>query len=789
MYDQWLTDEIKSWAIQLGADLVGIAPSERYAEAPVEMSPEGHLPGATCVVVVAIHHPDAAIEIGGNQHPQDCGPYAIQGTMNTKLECISFQLARRLEDAGHSVVAIPATNVWRFRPYKNVTESFAPDLSDIHAAAAAGLGEIGYSGLLLTPEYGPRQRFCCLVTDAPLAPDPLYDGPPLCDMCGECVRHCPTDAFTKETSGKHVIHIGGKQFSYCNKNKWRCSWAEHFGLDLDVQLPECVNEDTILGALDSMGRRGGAMGSCLRYCLPASLRLNDPDYSTTYRRRRRFMDERPLAEQLEDAQVTAYDRPATLTSTAVLTDRQVDLIAIVDRETCLQRGFDMRRELPDAETLIGFGFEYAETLQEPGSTDDAPRPQAAVAATLSDWSGFAQLELCQYLESLGYSALPGLHLPAKGFVPASGLAELNSEGAAVTPDFGGRVTFGCVLTSAQLQPGTHIYPIKSFDEPWAPDDLRGVLEDHTLTWGVDLFGVADPDLVSELAARYAEQVDEEAMKWSVRDTGGYHGPVLPVIERDEQRHVRGVDEVLPGARSVIVIGYHFPFNNLLLAAEPPTDAVGPYSYAVYQTNRWLRYVGLSMARALERFGFRAVVTQDLCDSGTVVANPRGPQPDALANRFAAVAAGLGHIGRHGAVITPQFGVTQRFIAVVTDAELPADAPIPIEGPCAFCDGGCVAACPVGALADETISVCADGYCEEMAEWDRLRCEWAKRYALVGDEGPRWGGQTTDLAPPEGQITPELLAFAYQQKDPIQKHFTCILEPCLKACQTRLTCEQ
>ena len=787
--DRLLTDEMKSLALTLGADLVGIASSDRYAEAPIEMSPQGHLPGATSVLVVAIHHPDAAIEIGGNEHPQDMGPYFVQGAMNTKLECISFQIARRLEDLGHRVVAIPATTVWRFRPYKNVKASFAPDLSDIHAAAAAGLGEIGYNGLLLSPEYGPRQRFCCLVTDAPLVPDPLYDGEPLCDMCGECIRHCPMDVFNKETGPKHVIRMDWKEFSYCNKNKWRCSWAEHFGLDLDAEIPAEVNEQTILAGLDTAGRRGGAMGSCLRYCLPAHLRLKDPDYSTTWRRRRPFVDERPIRERLADDTPKRPDRTLTLNVIKRLIHREADMLAIVDREICLERGFDLRDELPDAHTLIAFAHHYPPSMEDPASTQLRSRPQPVVSQTLGEWSGFAQLEICQYLEARGYSAMPGGHLADAKIVPASGLAQSFSEDAgAVVEGFDGALQFGCVLTNAPLHAATHLFPIADTPRTIPAPDLRSLVESHARKLGADLFGIAAPDLVSALAGSYRQHIDEADMQWSVRDAAGIHGPVEPVIDRCEQRHIRTADELLPGAQAVLTIGYHFPFLNILNAAEPPTDAVGPYSYAVYQANRWLRYIAVSVARMLVRLGYRAVVSQDLSDSGTLVANPRGFQPDALANRFAAAAAGLAHIGLHGAPITPQFGITQRFITIVTDADLPADEPLSSPVPCQDCDRPCLSACPVKALAEPTIAISSNGFTAELAAWDRLRCEWAKRYAMVGKEGPMWGGQTTDIMPPEGDITPELLAEAYRDKDPIQKHFTMILEPCLKACQLKLTRE-
>src|SRR3989339_323264 len=53
------------------------------------------------------------------------------------------------------------------------------------AAALAGLGEPGWSKVFLTPEFGPRQRFDILLTDAELEPDPLLKEP-ICDKCQAC---------------------------------------------------------------------------------------------------------------------------------------------------------------------------------------------------------------------------------------------------------------------------------------------------------------------------------------------------------------------------------------------------------------------------------------------------------------------------------------------------------------------------------------------------------------------------------------------------------------------------
>ena len=793
MPDAALTDKVKALALSLGADLVGIAPSERYAEAPLMMSPEGHLPGAKCVVVIAIHHPDAAIELGGERDgkndPHYSGPYGVQMAMNTKLECISFRLARFLADGGHRVVALPATNIWRFRPYKEIEESFTPDLSNIHAGVAAGLGEIGWSGLLLTLEYGPRQRLCCLVADADLEPTPLYHGPPLCDRCDMCVKWCPTDAFEKETSGERVLRIGDKEVRYCHKSKWRCSWAEHFGLDLELPQPDVITEEVILQQLAEHGRYGGEMGSCLRFCLPPHLRLRDPDYSRCYRRRRRFMDERLLADRDGDPRPPVPDRPATEHTYRLAFGMGADLVGVARQEEFDALGFDLRSVLPDANGVLVCGIHFPASLQAGDTPDDDARPEPTTASVIRDRLSFLQLDLSRYLESLGYSAMPAHGLPLELAVPAVGLGEMNDGNRAVSPEFGTRQVWTAVITSAYLERGKRAHPAvpcgSAFRrDPSRPHSSLSQIRDRLTSWGADLIGVADPSAIDALVDAWAEKIDEAELGLHVRDEGGTHGPPSPKIERRDGR-LRRVRDHLPAARSVLVIGYHMPLLNLELAAKTPAEAVGPYSYATYQVDRQLRYLAFDAARALERAGHEAVITTDLSGSGTMVANPRGAQPDALANRFAAAAAGLGHLGRHGAIITPQFGVTARFIAVVTDTPLPADEPLAAAGPCDGCDAPCIAACPVAALSgDDTIELTAGGCEARLARWDRLRCEWAKKYALVGDEGPRWGGQTTDVMPPDGPISPEDIAVAFEAKDPIQKHWTCIVEPCLQACQLR-----
>jgi ferredoxin len=294
MPERALTDEVKAVATEMGADLVGIAPVERFAEAPLPASPLGHLPGARSVIVAAIHHPDACVELSGDPTVHDMGAYGpIQGDMNMKLGSIAFAIGRLLERRGHPTMPIVPTNVWRYREWPGVPTPFTADLSQRHAGVAAGLGQIGWNGLFLSPEYGPRQRLVSIITQADLVASPMYDGPNLCDDCYLCVDKCPTRSISRERTV--TVRIGGREFTYGYLDKWRCSWSEHWGIDAYLPLPDVVEEHAIVEALAKHGQRGGAMGACLRFCMPPHLRRADPDYSPAYRRERRA--ERGVADR------------------------------------------------------------------------------------------------------------------------------------------------------------------------------------------------------------------------------------------------------------------------------------------------------------------------------------------------------------------------------------------------------------------------------------------------------------------------------------------------------------
>lgn len=67
------------------------------------------------------------------------------------------------------------------------------------AARYAGLGTIGRSGLLLSPEHGPCLRLGAVVTELPLAPTPRRGSATAkaCESCERCAAACPAGAIDR----------------------------------------------------------------------------------------------------------------------------------------------------------------------------------------------------------------------------------------------------------------------------------------------------------------------------------------------------------------------------------------------------------------------------------------------------------------------------------------------------------------------------------------------------------------------------------------------------------------
>lgn len=744
--DAILTRMVRSKAVALGADLVGVAGIARFGHAPARMSPQGIMPTARSVVVMAVHHPDAAIELGGRKHPQDIGPYRVQYTMNQSLDEMCFRLGLWLEDRGWPSVPVVSSNIWRYRGYKDLTEPFAPDMSHMHAAVAAGLADFGYSGLALTPEFGARQRYISLITEAPLVQDVLLQPGSLCDNCMLCAKCCPSGALTKELDGWNEVRIEDKVYKYRRKNLWRCSWGEHFDLDLDLPKPEKVTEQVLIETADRHGMRGGEMGCCLRQCVPRDRRWFDPNYTDAPRRRRSALYDN-----------AGRDRSIEERLLALATGRGVDFVVPVELPFLAAAGISPSEHLPDAASAIILGFNRR--------SDSGTRVLRAQMSYLLDGSAY---DLARAIERVGHSA-----------VSQTDIDEEKVAAAIVGAGSDRFVRTATVLTSLRLPASAPVAPAPVVRQRPAAElshDVRRILDDL----GADKVGVADADALRRLHPQLREIFGGDTV-FNVRDREpNYLRPADPEVTKASRR-VKSVDDHLPGARNVIVIGLRLHRASVESTGRGPAEAIGPVSIAQSQTHHLLNVMALRVMTCLEDAGYRAAVTGDLFGTGSTTCNQWHKHPDAFANAPVAVAAGLGRIGTGGFVLTNRFGPNIRFVAVVTDAPLVAQGPDASAGPaaaCADCDR-CVSSCEARALGKE-VSLDFGAFVERFRKLDQARCDWSKRFLLNHDEGTRFLGWNLKEPVPD-VIDEEALAAAVRKHPVILRRRPSSFESCVLAC--------
>ena len=214
-----LKEELKNYAMEhMEMDYFGVANVERFAGAPAGSRPTEILPGAKSVVVMAVKLSLGAVQNIFRAHEDGIrgalgiyGSYAYAMFPNYSLKFAAYSLARQLEKRGHMSNPMPSG-----------PGSASIFLSNRHAAAAAGIGYLGWHGLLTTPDYGPRVRIVSVVTRAELEPDPLVPVPSICDpvKCGICIKICPSHAITREKY--HSCKIDNVEYTYSKLNWAAC---------------------------------------------------------------------------------------------------------------------------------------------------------------------------------------------------------------------------------------------------------------------------------------------------------------------------------------------------------------------------------------------------------------------------------------------------------------------------------------------------------------------------------------------------------------------------------------
>ncbi|MBE0503281.1 MAG: epoxyqueuosine reductase [Desulfuromonadales bacterium] len=176
-----LTEQLKTEARTLGADLVGVADLQLLAG--IETTPADLLAPFRYAISFAVKLPDTVFEQLVDR-PTPLYSQVYQQA-NALLDTIALRLCSWIEAQGGKALPIPAS-----LPLDMV--NFTSHLSAKAVANVAGLGWQGKSLLIITPEFGPRVRLATVLTDLSLLPDaPLKNR---CGTCRACTEACVAQA-------------------------------------------------------------------------------------------------------------------------------------------------------------------------------------------------------------------------------------------------------------------------------------------------------------------------------------------------------------------------------------------------------------------------------------------------------------------------------------------------------------------------------------------------------------------------------------------------------------------
>lgn len=229
---------IKSAARYFGAATVGIAPLDRRhinshergkeivfepADEPYENDEKLVIPD-TCKYAISL---SVQMSLDNLQ----CSPTAISSAGSSmgysRCEFLVAGLAQFIRGLGY--VAIPSVN----------------DLgSSVAIAVDAGLGELGRTNRLITPEFGPNVRLCKVLTDLPLATDKPIDFGLIefCRVCKRCAEACPSDCLSFDDEPSFQVkgewNNPGHQAWFENSPKCLAFWQESTS-GCSICIPVC----------------------------------------------------------------------------------------------------------------------------------------------------------------------------------------------------------------------------------------------------------------------------------------------------------------------------------------------------------------------------------------------------------------------------------------------------------------------------------------------------------------------------------------------------------------------
>jgi len=186
-------------------------------------------------------------------------------------------------------------------------------------------------------------------------------------------------------------------------------------------------------------------------------------------------------------------------------------------------------------------------------------------------------------------------------------------------------------------------------------------------------------------ARADAPLTEDHVRYEAFLAAGMHGTMAYLAEHAEVRRRLDTVDILPGARSVIVVARSYRRDAGAERADPPTARrVARYARG-HDYHNFMRKKLRRLAAFVRTFGVDGAPAQarPMCDDVPVL------------ERAWAARAGIGFVGKNGLIIVPGEGSLLVLGEVVTTLDLQPDAPIAER--CGSCTR-CIDVCPTAAFA-------------------------------------------------------------------------------------------
>jgi NAD-dependent dihydropyrimidine dehydrogenase PreA subunit len=170
-----LTEAVKGFALAHEADAIGIAAMDR------QYVFEGYTVDEPWVIVLALAHNYERLRQVPSDETNGIGVTDV-GDQYARGTRASYALANWIRSQGYNAHAYPGP--------------MADALLLIPPAIAAGLGELGKHGSLISPQFGAGVRLAGVTTNMPLVADSraVFGADSFCQNCQACTRACPPGA-------------------------------------------------------------------------------------------------------------------------------------------------------------------------------------------------------------------------------------------------------------------------------------------------------------------------------------------------------------------------------------------------------------------------------------------------------------------------------------------------------------------------------------------------------------------------------------------------------------------